>query len=173
MKEGEETRRVLLLTWQVPLKFWEYCCIQLLLVARGFVAMATQPCAPAQGRSSSSEPSGAAHRMHTGGRGLFKVTNKKACGQLANSAPPAPAPWLTFSNKETNRRELWPRGSQVHLPADKIFSWSVGDAAIQWLREASSRARLCLSLYVLQRGYLRLPPLVSSQKEVCKFYFPW
>lgn len=94
MKEGEETRRVLLLTWQVPLKFWEYCCIQLLLVARGFVAMATQPCAPAQGRSSSSEPSGAAHRMDMGGRGLFKVTNKKACGQLANSAPPPQHPGL-------------------------------------------------------------------------------
>lgn len=61
VRSGEETWRVVLLTWRVPLKFRECCCIQLLLVVRGFVVMATQSCAPAQGRSSSAELSSVLH----------------------------------------------------------------------------------------------------------------
>lgn len=72
---------------------------------------------------------------------MFKVTNKKpvVSEQIHPPKPPEHAHSLTFFNKETNRREVWPRGSWVRLPADKIFSWSVGDAAIQWLQETSSR----------------------------------
>lgn len=55
-RRREETRRVALLTWRLPLKIWECSRIQLLLAVRDSVAMTTQLHAPAQGRSSSSEP---------------------------------------------------------------------------------------------------------------------
>lgn len=74
--------------------------------------MATQPCAPAQGRSSSSKPSGAAHRMHTGGRGgrgVFKVTNKKHVVseqiQPPHHPPPPRARSLAYFFQQGNKQK--------------------------------------------------------------------
>lgn len=128
---------MLLLTWQVPLKFWECCCIQLLLVARGFVAMATQPCAASQGRSSSSKPSSAAHRMHTGGRegGVFKVTNKKPV--VSEQIHPPPLSMLTRLLSSTRKQTEGSSGRGACGFLCQLIKYLAG----QWETQRSSGCR--------------------------------
>lgn len=170
---GRRHWRVALLTWLLPLKFGECCCIQLLLAVRGFVAMATQPCAPAQGRSSSSELSGVLHiwirRGRENERKYFKVTNQKHIGDgvvLKQTQPFLRLPlWYAHRHGHINfcyflqhRNKTIEKGNGREIPGLEVYRFFcqlIKYLAGQWEKrylvaaEARNRAWLCVFLSLM------------------------